>query len=132
MTVRELMETMHCGTRCYIHNIYYEDVGDKNIVYTKRVFPDTIPDRYADYEIQNIYAFESDLHIDIAIKNVSFDDLDGLAAVNCMNVFLCTIATTDDFESLTDVMYSIKELLDWADYTIDNDGNWYDENGNRI
>lgn len=49
-----------------------------------------------------------------------------------MNVFLCTIAITDDFESLTDVTYSIKELLDWADYTIDNDGNWYDENGNRI
>lgn len=58
--------------------------------------------------------------------------MDGLSAVNCVNVFLCTIATTNDFESLEDVTYSIKELLDWADYTIDNEGNWYDEDGKRF
>lgn len=132
MTVRELMETMDYGARYYIHNVHYKSVRTDNIVLTGYAYPDTIPDRYADYKVKNVYVFENGLHINIDATDVSFDDLDGLAAVNCMNVFLCTIATTDDFESLTDVTYSIKELLDWADYTIDNDGNWYDENGSRI
>lgn len=127
MTLNELVNVVRYDTRLHVHN----DISN-NIVFDGDV--PSIPDKYKHCDVSNVRAIGCDniVHVDIAIKYTFFNDLNVEGKVNCMGVFCHRVADITEFESLEDVIYSINELLCCSEYTIDDHGNWYDEDGDLI
>ena len=63
-----------------------------------------------------------------------FDDLNCEAKINCLHDYIYKICPYDHFEdlSLTELEDCVREFWRQSDYTLDKNGNWYDEDFNRI
>lgn len=127
MTLKELASVVRYNTRLCVHN----DISN-DIVFEGEV--PSMPDKYKHCDVSNVRTIGCDniIHVDIAIKYTFFNDLNVEGKVNCMGVFCHRVADLTEFESLEDVIYSIDELLCCSEYTIDDHGNWYDEDGDLI
>lgn len=128
MTLKELASVVRYNTRLFVHNDMSND-----IVFEGEAL--SIPDKYKHCDVSNVRSgigYDNIIHVDIAIKYTFFNDLNVEGKVNCMGVFCHRVADLTEFESLEDVIYSIDELLCYSEYTIDDHGNWYDEDGDLI
>lgn len=127
MTLKELANVVRYDTRLRVHN----DISN-DIVFEGEAL--SLPDKYKNCDVSNVRTIGCDniIHVDIAIKYTFFNDLNVEGKVNCMGVFCHRVADITEFESLEDVIYSINELLCCSEYTIDDHGNWYDEDGDLI
>lgn len=63
-----------------------------------------------------------------------FDDLNCEAKINCLHDYIYKICPYDHFEdlSLTELEDGVREFWRLSEYTLDKNGNWYDEDFNRI
>lgn len=63
-----------------------------------------------------------------------FDDLNCEAKINCLHDYIYKICPYDHFEdlSLTELEDGVREFWRQSDYTLDKNGNWYDEDFQKI
>jgi hypothetical protein len=114
-------------TKVYVHNIHDNDiiVG----VYDGR---DSIPQIYNNCDVLAIYTSEDILQIEIDYEYINFDELDGLAALNCLNNYVNYIDQHGVFTDIDELIYQVKETLKYTDYFIDSVGEWYDIDGDTV
>ena len=63
-----------------------------------------------------------------------FDDLNCEAKINCLHDYIYKICPYDHFEdlSLTELEDGVREFWKMSEYTLDKNGNWYDEDFQKI
>ena len=67
------------------------------------------------------------------MRSVNYMDLDINEKLTCVDIYLNKICPYEDFETLEDVEYSIKEFLkDTDNYIIDECGEWFEISVKRI
>lgn len=127
MKLYNVFETLTDDTRVYVHNIHDDDV----IV---GVYDgcDDIPRIYNDCDVEAIYISDGILQIEIDYEFINFDELDGLAAVYCLNNYINYIDQNSVYVDINELIYQVKETLACTDFFIDSVGEWYDADGNAI
>lgn len=70
----------------------------------------------------------------IMYSATDFDDLNGEAKLNCLHDYIYKICPYDHFEdlSLTELEDCAREFWKQSEYTLDKNGNWYDEDFQKI
>ena len=85
--------------------------------------------------VESIYTTDNGgLVLEIMYNVMDFDDLNGEAKVNCMSDYIYKICPYEHFEylNLTELEDCVREFWRQSDYTLDKNGNWYDEDFNKI
>lgn len=60
----------------------------------------------------------------------TYDELNVEAKLNCLAEYVYSICAYGDFgnmKSIEELEYCVREFCKLSDYTLDKDGNWYDE-----
>ncbi len=68
-------------------------------------------------------------------KYVSYDELNVKAKMNCLTTYMykiCAYEHFDDLKNIEELEDCVREFWEVSEYTLDKDGNWYDEDSNRI
>ena len=127
MKLYNVFEILTDDTKVYVHNIHDNDiiVG----VYDGR---DSIPQIYNNCDVLAMYTSEDILQIEIDYEYINFDELDGLAALNCLNNYVNYIDQHGVFTDIDELIYQVKETLKYTDYFIDSVGEWYDIDGDAV
>lgn len=65
---------------------------------------------------------------------MKYDELTMTAKAGCVYNYLCQIVPygSDDYDGFDEIEYSIRETIATGLFSIDEDGNWYDEEGERL
>lgn len=65
---------------------------------------------------------------------IRYDDLNAEAKLNCLTTYVYTICPYEHFEylNLTELENCVREFWKMSEYTLDKDGNWYDEDFQKI
>ena len=115
-------------------NVYVHDMLTKELI-TYYAGKNSISDNVLIDVVEHITTTENGGIILEIIYNVAdFDDLNGEAKVNCMSDYIYKICPYEHFEylNLTELEDCVREFWRQSDYTLDKNGNWYDEDFNRI
>ena len=127
MKLYDVFETLTDDTRVHLHNIHDDDVIVG--VYDGR---DDVPQMYKYCEVEGMYIREDILQIEINCKYIHFDELDGIAALYCLNNYINYIDQNSVYVDINELIYQVEETLACADFFIDSVGEWYDADGNAI
>lgn len=68
-------------------------------------------------------------------RKIEYNDLYIEARLHCIEVYMNVIAPYthwDEVKRISEIEMDVQEMLSRSDYTIDMDGNWYDECGRLI
>ena len=66
---------------------------------------------------------------------VNYDELNVEAKLNCLAKYVYNICPYEDFSDLKNIEeleYCVREFCKLSDYTLDKNGNWYDEDFQKI
>ena len=66
---------------------------------------------------------------------IRYDDLNAEARLNCLTTYVYTICAYehfDDLKSIEELEDCVREFWKCSDYTLDKNGNWYDEDFQKI
>lgn len=127
MKLYNVFEILTDDTKVYVHNIHDNDiiVG----VYDGR---DSIPQIYNNCDVLAMYTSEDILQIEIDYEYINFDELDGIAALNCLDNYVNYIDQHGVFTDIDELICQVKETLQYTDYFIDSVGEWYDIDGDTV
>jgi hypothetical protein len=127
MKLYDIFKTLTDDTRVHVHNIHDDDVIVG--VYDGR---DDVPQMYNDCDVEAIYISDGILQIEIDYECINFDELDGIAALYCLNNYVNYVDQNSVFVDINELIYQVKETLKDTDFYIDSVGEWYDAYGNAI
>lgn len=127
MKLYNVFEILTDDTRVHVHNVHDDDVIVG--VYDGR---DSIPQMYNDCDVVAMYTSEDILQIEIDYEYINFDELDGLAALNCLDNYVNYIDQHGIFTDIDELIYQVKETLKYKNYFIDSVGEWYDIDGDAV
>lgn len=116
-------------------NVYVHDICTKRLLayYDGRNGIDT---ELLEYSVEHMYTNDSgSIVLEVMYDFTSYDDLNAEAKLNCLTKYVYTICAYEHFDGLK----NIEELEDcvrgfWklSEYTLDKNGNWYDEDFQKI
>ena len=115
-------------------NVYVQDVLTKELI-TYYDGKNSISDNVLIDVVEHITTTENGgIILEIMYNVTDFDDLNREAKVNCMSDYMYKICPYEHFEylNLTELEDCVREFWRQSDYTLDKNGNWYDEDFNRI
>ena len=115
-------------------NVYVQDVLTKELI-TYYDGKNSISDNVLIDVVEHITTTENGgIILEIMYNVTDFDDLNGEAKVNCMSDYMYKICSYEHFEylNLTELEDCVREFWRLSEYTLDKNGNWYDEDFNRI
>ena len=115
-------------------NVYVQDMLTKELI-TYYDSKNSISDNVLIDVVEHITTTENGgIILEIMYNVTDFDDLNGEAKVNCMSDYMYKICPYEHFEylNLTELEDCVREFWRQSDYTLDKNGNWYDEDFNRI
>lgn len=130
MIVANILDVIDDNTNVYVHDVctkepitYYDG---KNSIDTEVL----------EYPVEHIYTTDSgDIVLEIMYNFVRYDELNAEARLNCLTTYVYTICAYehfDDLKSIEELEDCVREFWRQSDYTLDKNGNWYDEDFNRI
>ena len=127
MKLYDVFETLTDDTRVHVHNVHDDDtiIG----VYDGK---DDVPRMYNDCDVVAMYISDNALEIEIDYAYISFDELDGIAAIYCLNNYVNYIDQTGVYADIDELIYQVKETLKYTDFFIDDVGEWYDVDGDAV
>lgn len=72
--------------------------------------------------------------LEIMYSVTDFDDLNGEAKLNCLHDYIYKICPYEHFDdmSILEIEDCAREFWKLSEYTLDKNGNWYDEDLNKI
>lgn len=116
-------------------NVYVHDVCTKRLItyYDGR---NSIDVELLVYPVEHIYTNDSgSIVLEVMYDFTNYDELNAEAKLNCLTTYvykICAYEHFDDFKSIREIEDCVREFWKMSDYTLDKDGNWYDEDFNRI
>lgn len=128
-----------------VSNIF--DVIDDNVnvyvhdVYTKRLIAyydgkNSIDTELCVYPVEHMHTNDSgSIVLEIMHDFANYDELNVEAKMNCLTTYMYTICTYEHFDDLKDIEEledCVREFWKTSEYTLDKDGNWYDEDFQKI
>lgn len=115
-------------------NVYVQDVLTKELI-TYYDGKNSISDNVLIDVVEHITTTENGgIILEIMYNVTDFDDLNGEAKVNCMSDYMYKICPYEHFEylNLTELEDGVREFWKMSEYTLDKNGNWYDEDFQKI
>ena len=115
-------------------NVYVYDMLTKELI-TYYDGKNSISDNVLIDVVEHITTTENGgIILEIMYNVTDFDDLNGEAKVNCMSDYMYKICPYEHFEylNLTELEDCVREFWRQSDYTLDKNGNWYDEDFQKI
>lgn len=116
-------------------NVYVRDVCTKRLItyYDGR---NSIDVKLLAYPVEHMYVNDSgDVVLGVMYDVVNYDELNVEAKLNCLAEYVYSICPYEDFgdlKSIEELEYCVREVLKSSDYTLDKNGNWYDEDFQKI
>ena len=116
-------------------NVYVHDVCTKRLItyYDGRNGIDT---EVLEYPIEHMYTNDSgSIVLEVMYDFIRYDDLNAEAKMNCLTTYVYTICAYehfDDFRSIREIEDCVREFWKLSEYTLDKNGNWYDEDFQKI
>ena len=74
-------------------------------------------------------------HNDCTHNFINYDELNAEAKLNCLTTYVYNICAYEHFDDLKDIEEledCVREFWKVSEYTLDKDGNWYDEEFQKI
>lgn len=111
-------------------NVYVHDVCTKRLItyYDGR---NSIDAKLLAYSVEHMYVNDSgDVVLGIMYDVVNYDELNIEAKLNCLAEYVYNLCAYGDFgnmKSIEELEYCVREFCKLSDYTLDKNGNWYDE-----
>lgn len=117
-------------------NVYVRDVLTKELI-TCRNGKDSIADHVLIDVVERMTTtkYENCIVLEIMYSVIDFDDLNVEAKMNCLTTYMykiCAYEHFDDLNSIEELEDCVREFWKMSDYTLDKNGNWYDEDFNKI
>ena len=116
-------------------NVYVHDVCTKRLItyYDGRNGIDT---EVLEYPVKHIYTNDSgNIVLEVMYDFVRYDELNAEARLNCLTTYVYTICAYehfDDFKTIREIEDCVREFWKMSEYTLDKNGNWYDEDFQKI
>lgn len=115
-------------------NVYVHDVCTKELIayYDGR---NSINTEVLEYPIEHIYTDSDSIVLEIMYNFIRYDELNAEARLNCLTTYVYTICAYehfDDLKSIEELEDCVREFWEVSEYTLDKNGNWYDEDFQKI
>ena len=116
-------------------NVYVRDVCTKRLItyYDGR---NSIDVKLLAYPVEHMYINDSGgVVLGVMYDVVNYDELNVEAKLNCLAGYVYNICPYEDFgdlKSIEELEYCVREVWKSSDYTLDKNGNWYDEDFQKI
>lgn len=116
-------------------NVYVRDVCTKRLItyYDGR---NSIDVKLLAYPVEHMYVNDSgDVVLGVMYDVVNYDELNVEAKLNCLAGYVYNICPYEDFgdlKSIEELEYCVRECWKSSGYTLDKNGNWYDEDFQKI
>ena len=116
-------------------NVYVHDVCTKRLItyYDGR---NSIDVKLLAYPVEYMYVNDSgDVVLEVMYDVAGYDELNVEAKLHCLTEYVHNICPYEDFgnlKSIEELEYCVREVLKSSDYTLDKNGNWYDEDFQKI
>ena len=130
MIVSNILDVIDDNTNVYVH-----DVCTKRLItyYDGRNSIDT---EVLEYSVEHIYTNDSgSIVLEVMHDFVRYDELNAEARLNCLTTYvyqICAYEHFDGFKSIRELEDCVREFWKMSDYTLDKNGNWYDEDFQKI
>lgn len=116
-------------------NVYVHDVCTKRLItyYDGR---NSIDVELLVYPVEHIYTTDNgNIVLEVMYDFTNYDELNAEAKLNCLTTYVYTICAYehfDDLKSIEELEDCVREFWKMSEYTLDKDGNWYDEDFQKI
>lgn len=116
-------------------NVYVHDVCTKRLI-TYYDGKNSIDTKLLAYPVEHMYTNDSgSIVLEVVYGFVCYDELNAEAKLNCLTTYVYTICAYehfDDFKSIRELEDCVREFWNCSEYTLDKNGNWYDEDFQKI
>ena len=116
-------------------NVYVHDVCTKRLI-TYYDGKNSIDTELLVYPVEHMYNNDSgNIVLEVMHDFVRYDELNAEAKLNCLTTYvykICAYEHFDDFKSIREIEDCVREFWKLSDYTLDKNGNWYDEDFQKI
>ena len=116
-------------------NVYVHDACTKRLI-TYYDSKNSIETELLVYPVEHMYINDSgNVVLEVMYDFVSYDELNAEAKLNCLTTYvykICSYEHFDDLKSIEELEYCVREFWRQSEYTLDKNGNWYDEDFNEI
>ena len=129
MIVAQVLDIIDENKNVYVHDMLTKEL---NTYYDGK---NSISDNVLIDVVEHITTTENGgIILEIIYNVANFDDLNGEAKVNCMSDYIYKICPYEHFEylNLTELEDCVREFWKMSEYTLDKNGNWYDEDFQKI
>ena len=115
-------------------NVYVQDVRTKELI----AYCDgrnSIDTKVSEYPIEHIYTDSDSIVLEIMYNFVHYDELNAEAKLNCLTTYvykICAYEHFDDLKNIEELEGCVREFWEVSEYTLDKNGNWYDEDFQKI
>lgn len=116
-------------------NVYVHDICTKRLIayYDGKHSTDV---ELLVYPVERMYTNDSGgIVLEVMYDFTNYDELNAEAKLNCLTTYVDTIFAYerfDDFKSIRELEDCVREFWESSDYTLDKNGNWYDEDFQKI
>ena len=116
-------------------NVYVHDVCTKRLI-TYYDGKNSIDTELLEYLVEHIYTNDSgDIVLEVMYDFATYDTLNVEAKLNCLTTYvykICAYEHFDGFKSIEELEDCVREFWQVSEYTLDKNGNWYDEDFQKI
>ena len=116
-------------------NVYVHDVCTKRLItyYDGRNSIDT---KLWVYPVEHMYTNDSgSIVLEVMHDFANYDELNAESKLHCLTTYvynICAYEHFDDLKSIEELEDCVREFWKVSEYILDKDGNWYDEDLNKI
>lgn len=116
-------------------NVYVHDICTKRLIayYDGKHSTDV---ELLVYPVEHMYVNDSgDVVLGVMYDVVNYDELNVEAKLHCLTEYVHNLCAYGDFgnlKSIEELEYCVREFWKSSDYTLDKNGNWYDEDFQKI
>ena len=116
-------------------NVYVHDVCTKRLI-TYYDGKNSIDTELWVYPVEHMYINDNGgIVLEVMHDFANYDELNVEAKMNCLTTYVYTICAYehfDDLKSIEELEDCVREFWKVSEYILDKNGNWYDEDLNKI
>lgn len=115
-------------------NVYVQDVRTKRII-TYYDGKNSIDTELLLYPVVHMYTNDNGSVVLEVLYDFTYDELNAEAKLNCLTTYvykICAYEHFDDLKVIEELEDCVREFWLNGEYTLDKNGNWYDEDFQKI